>query len=173
MFCWFSEPVYRCLLELKEVGPKAASDNDAAFFLRKGGLMAQREGFTLIEVIVVLVIVGLAAAFALPNFLQSMEQTRASAAKNNLLAISAGQAKYYEDNNNAYYASASYAANDLGNINAKFHLSMFSTDTFSYACKTSVTPYECKAWDGTVTLILNPTSSPPVNCTVGGNFCPS
>lgn len=123
--------------------------------------MAGRKGFTLIELIVVAVIVGLLAAFAIPNLINSIEQTKAQEAKNNLLAISAAQQKYFEDNGSYYYG-----ASPIANLS----LSAVANDRFSYNCSNASVPYQCTATDGTVTLT---TTGSGVNCTVGGGYCPS
>jgi len=49
--------------------------------------MADRKGFTIIEIIMVIMILGVLAAIALPIFSSSVEQTKAQAARNNLMAI--------------------------------------------------------------------------------------
>ena len=137
--------------------------------------MAASKGFTLVEIMVVLVIVGLAAAFTLPNLISSMEQTKAQEAKNNLLAISAAQQKYFEDHGSYYYGA---------NPNANLSLSAVASDPFSYSCSATgqTIPYNCTAGDGTVSLLLDPNNSSinscpagqqPVCCTAGGASCPS
>ena len=49
--------------------------------------MAQRKGFTLMEIIVVLMIIGVCVALTFPNFYSSTQQTSAQTAKNNLLVF--------------------------------------------------------------------------------------
>ena len=59
--------------------------------------MADKKGFTLMELIVVMVIVAICLGLAIPSFVKSIEQTGARAAQNNLYAIAAAQEKFYED----------------------------------------------------------------------------
>ena len=87
--------------------------------------MAASKGFSLIEIMVVLVIAGIVAAIAIPNLINSIEQTKAQEAKNNLLAISAAQEKYFEDHGSYYYG-----ANAIANLS----LSGVANDPFSYSC---------------------------------------
>ena len=137
--------------------------------------MAASKGFTLMEIVVVLVIVGIAAAVTIPNLTNSIEQTKAQEAKNNLLAISAAQEKYFEDHGSYYYG-----ANPIANLS----LDVVANDPFSYSCSATGQPilYNCTASDGRVSLLLDPNNSSvnncpagqqPVCCTAGGASCPS
>jgi type II secretory pathway pseudopilin PulG len=129
--------------------------------------------------LVVLIIVGIVAAVAIPNLVNSIEQTKAQAAKNNLLAIAAAESKYYEDY--GYYCgnqapNAACGANPISSLS----LSAISSDPFNYSC-TSVLPpaasFTCQANDATVTLKVTSICSPGpcgvVKCTAGGASCPS
>jgi len=123
------------------------------------------------EIIVVLVIMGIAAAFIIPNLISSMEQTKAQAAKNNLLAISAAQQKYFEDTNNVSYCLTG-CGDTTANINNNLHLSIASNDPFTYSCSSAAVPYQCTASDGTDTLTLSISSvGAAVSCS--GSYCPS
>ena len=51
--------------------------------------MRTRKGFTLVELAVVIVIIGVLAAFGVPKFLQSVEKSKAAEAFNYLSAIQA------------------------------------------------------------------------------------
>ena len=59
--------------------------------------MQKREtgGFTLVELAVVIVIIGVLAAFGVPRFLESVERSKASEAFNFLSSIVAGQERYH------------------------------------------------------------------------------
>jgi prepilin-type N-terminal cleavage/methylation domain-containing protein len=135
--------------------------------------MAVRKGFTLTELIVVIVIVGISAAFAIPKFIASIEQTKAQAAKNNLLAISASEQKYFEDN--ASYCTITTGAtipcgDSLAHLNTYLHLGISGNDPYTYSCAIAPAPYTCTAILGTVTLN---TSGSGVNCVSGGSYCPN
>lgn len=57
----------------------------------------RQEGFTLIEILVVLAIVGLLVAFALPNLFSAINQAKATPGQVDLLIISSALERYYAD----------------------------------------------------------------------------
>ena len=94
--------------------------------------MSNSKGFTLIEIIVVLVILAMLSAVALPSYTTMMVQGAANAAQNNLIAIYNAQKTYYLTNG-SYYISASCPSSDITNINSTLSLSI--TDSkFTYCC---------------------------------------
>jgi len=53
-----------------------------------------RKGFTLVELAVVIIIIGILAAFAVPRFLDSVERSKAGEAFNYLAAVRSAQERY-------------------------------------------------------------------------------
>ncbi len=53
-----------------------------------------RKGFTLVELAVVIVIIGVLAAFGVPQFLKSVERSKAAEAFNYLSAVRSAQERY-------------------------------------------------------------------------------
>ncbi len=116
--------------------------------------MGDKRGFTLIEIIVALVIVGILVAVILPNVITSVEQTKAQAAKNNLLAISAAQQRYFEDNSVYCTGTSSSCGDNNLDLNNNLRLSIPTNDPFIYSCTAAPAPYQCTASDGTDLLTL-------------------
>jgi type IV pilus assembly protein PilA len=61
--------------------------------------LRSKKGFTLIELMIVVAIIGILAAIAIPNFLKFQAKSKQSEAKSNLGAIFTGQASYFGENN--------------------------------------------------------------------------
>ena len=149
--------------------------------------MGVRKGFSLMEIVAVMVIMGILAAFVIPNIMSSMEQTRAQAAKNNLLSIAAAQQKFYEDYGSYCLSAGTVAAgipaacaDNLSDI-AKYLKVGFQgssvnanldSNNFSYSCAAAAPYYTCTAFDSSVTLTLTDSTAGAV-FTCGGASCPS
>ena len=57
-------------------------------------MLKGKKGFTLIELMIVVAIIGILAAIAIPNFLKFQAKSKMSEAKTNLGAIYTGQLSY-------------------------------------------------------------------------------
>ena len=57
--------------------------------------LRSKKGFTLIELMIVVAIIGILAAIAIPNFLKFQAKSRTTEARTNLGAIFTGQTLYY------------------------------------------------------------------------------
>ncbi len=62
-----------------------------------------KKGFTLIELMIVVAIIGILAAIAIPNFLRFQAKSKQSEAKTNLGGIFTAETSYYGENN--YYGN--------------------------------------------------------------------
>ena len=61
--------------------------------------MKEKKGFTLIELMIVVAIIGILAAIAIPNFLRFQARAKQSEAKQNLGAIYTAYVSYFSDYN--------------------------------------------------------------------------
>lgn len=71
----------------------------------------QRKGFTLIELMIVVAIIGILAAIAIPNFLRFQLKAKSSEGKTNLAAIRTAEQSYYSEFGFYVSATASPTAN--------------------------------------------------------------
>ena len=141
------------------------------------------------EIVVVLIIVGIAAAVAFPNYITPTEQSRASGVRDNLLALYSAQ-QNYKNNFGGYCLSTSGAqtacnsisancANNIASINCNLSLNIQNDGTYTYSC----TGTSCTATRvGTASTNLVLTLNAPVNvtgtgtanpqCNTSNNWCP-
>ena len=61
--------------------------------------MRNKKGFTLIELMIVVAIIGILAAIAIPNFLKFQAKSKQSEAKTNLKAVFTAETSYFGENN--------------------------------------------------------------------------
>ena len=72
-----------------------------------------RAGFTLVEIMIVVLIIGILLAIAVPNFVRARESSRAKACVANLKQIDSGKEQYAMDNKLATGASVTNGLADL------------------------------------------------------------
>ncbi len=78
-----------------------------------------RRGFTLVELAVVIVIIGVLAAFGVPQFLKSVERSKAAEAFNYLSAVRSAQERYLAKEG-LYADSATSTALDITQVPPKY-----------------------------------------------------
>jgi prepilin-type N-terminal cleavage/methylation domain-containing protein len=69
------------------------------FKLMTGSRFSRRSAFTLIELLIVVAIIAILAAIAVPNFLEAQTRAKASRAKSDLRTLATGLESYFVDHN--------------------------------------------------------------------------
>ncbi len=130
----------------------------------------KKKGFTLIELIVVVVLVGISAAFVIPNFTRAHERSIARKGLLNLTTIHSSLV-IYKSRNNGYPVSG-----NLASINTSLKLGIYDTN-FTYTLTTVGATYTATAarvggaYDLTITEAALGAANP--TCADSGGTCPT
>jgi prepilin-type N-terminal cleavage/methylation domain-containing protein len=126
-------------------------------------------GFTLTELIIVVVVLGIMAGFAIPNYTKSIDRSYHKDGTVNLTAIYAAEQIYYNNNNGSYWPAS--GSGDVSAINSNLGLGILSNN-LTYSCSGSGGAFSCTATrttgPGTMTLSVTQASATP---TCSG-YCP-
>ena len=111
--------------------------------------LRRQEGFTLVELMVVVAIIGLLSAVAIPNFQKYQARSKTSEAKLQLAAVYTAEQSFYSDYN-VYHTCLKYMGYDPSEeINSRYYTVGFQTgpamDTTAYnsAVNSGLTTSEC------------------------------
>lgn len=116
------------------------------------------------ELMVTVVIVGVIAAFGIPNYQKSINISVAKDAVSNLKLIAASQQIYFS-RNGTYYPSSGTAT--VFQINSNLKLNILEQQGVTYSCRN--TAPQCSATKGSWTYSITLPTTLPV-CTAG--ICP-
>lgn len=122
--------------------------------------MIVKKGFTVTELIVVVVIVGILSALALPNFIIKKEKALDKEAKVTLALIQAAE-KIYKMETGVYYPESG-TASDISLINAVLRLNLPDSGTLNWAYKLSNSTVKAERRNRTWTLNQGSISDEPV-----------
>ena len=79
--------------------------------LKKLRINVSEEGFTLIELMIVIAIIGILAAIAIPNFISYRDKAYCSSAESDAYSIATSLAEHYSIPNNTGYGTGSITNN--------------------------------------------------------------
>lgn len=100
--------------------------------------MSKQKGFTLIELMIVVAIIGILAAIAIPNYTEYMRRSRMNDAYTHLSTLSLKAEQNFQ--NNATYIKTGFCVADPGTTDST------SSKYFTFSCKTtSATEYTATA----------------------------
>lgn len=100
-----------------------------------------KKGFTLIELLIVVAIIAILAAIAIPNFLQAQVRARVSSVKSGMHTTATGLEAFYVDNNQ--YPATVYMANAYN-----YHIPSDLTTPVAYLTSWPKDPFETYAGTG-------------------------
>ena len=141
------------------------------FASKKG---SRNSGFTLVELAVVVVIIGVLAAFAVPRFLASVERSKAAEAFNYLASIHSSQERYH--------ARQGTYAGDLATLDIElvdpeyFTVGSVAVPSGEADLETgwelTLTRVGASAGYGAYTVVFNHDGFDPVNSTIQADISP-
>jgi len=122
-------------------------------------LRGNKEGFTLIELMIVIAIIGILAAIAIPNFIAYRNKAYCSAAENDAHALAAALADYYAIPGNNTVPAAGDLGITLSDANTASINGTINTITITVTDGSGRCPDDYQAgstgWDGADQFTLN------------------
>ena len=119
----------------------------------------KNKAFTLIELLIVVAIIAILAAIAVPNFLEAQVRSKVSRTLADMRSIKTGLESYYVDNNSYLLDGNDYNPTNLDNFNCKKNLSKLTTPV-SYLTSLFYDPFHISNVSDSMLEILTPPPPP-------------
>ena len=134
----------------------------------KGNFLRKSNAFTLLEIIVVIIIVGVLAVITIPGLINGAFQSKVQTVEHNLMAISAAQQRYFEQQNQYYSSNGN--PDDFNGINSNLIVGMaYQGDDFTYSCDNTGT---CTATSASPVETVSMNALGSMTCSGKFNSCP-
>lgn len=104
--------------------------------------MQKKTGFTIIELLIVVIIIGVLATIAVPQFTKAVEKTKLSKGMNMLGLMKKAQAMYYAENDS--YANVT-GAGDVDRLTEYVDAIVAADKDWTYNCTGTESMYSCSA----------------------------
>ena len=126
--------------------------------------MASRNGFTLIELVVVVVIIGLLATIAIPKFTNTKEKAHIAAMKSDLRNLATAEEAFFYDSSK-YALSFVQLANFTPTEGVTITINEATPKGWSATAISLSTPKACYVFSGTAVPIGSATLEGNISCT--------
>lgn len=127
--------------------------------MNKKPTLQQHKGFTLIELMIVIAIVGIVSAIALPSYQDSVRKARRSDAQADLVQAANDMERFYTGSNT--YVGATWPAN----ITSDFYSLTISAQSVSmFTLQATPTGAQSSDSCGTLTLVSTGAKTPATEC---------
>jgi type IV pilus assembly protein PilE len=124
------------------------------------GALGKHSGFTLIELMVAVAIIGILASIALPNYLEYTKKGRRAAAQSHLMDVAQRQQQYLLDARSYAADLSTLSITTPSDVSSYYTITMEAADATPPTFTVTATPTGAQAGDATLTLDNAGTKTP-------------